>query len=88
MRETLGATVENGQLKWQGIPPSLPDGTQVRIVVLPQFPDADNVAVAKQALERLVKRGTVCHSIPDPSAWQREQRKDRPLPWKRKDGNN
>jgi hypothetical protein len=30
-------------------------------------------------LERLVKRGTVCHSIPAPSAWQREQRKDRPL---------
>ena len=41
MRETLDATVENGQLKWQGIPPSLPDGTQVRIVVLPQFPDAE-----------------------------------------------
>ena len=34
---------------------------------------------ALAALERLAARGGI-RSIPDPVAWQREQRKDRPLP--------
>lgn len=36
-------------------------------------------ARALAALERLAARGGI-RSIPDPVAWQREQRKDRPLP--------
>jgi hypothetical protein len=36
-------------------------------------------ACALAALERLAARGGI-RSIPDPVAWQREQRKDRPLP--------
>ena len=34
---------------------------------------------AMAALRRLAARGGI-RSIPDPVAWQREQRKDRPLP--------
>ena len=34
---------------------------------------------ALAALQRLAARGGI-RSIPDPVAWQREQRKDRPLP--------
>ena len=29
MRKTLDATVENGQLKWQGIPQSLPESVEI-----------------------------------------------------------
>ena len=36
-------------------------------------------ARALAALRRLAARGGI-RSIPDPVAWQREQRKDRPLP--------
>ena len=31
-------------------------------------------------LKELRKLGRLCHVIPDPVAWQREQRKERPLP--------
>jgi hypothetical protein len=33
-----------------------------------------------QALKELRKLGGLRHVIPDPVAWQREQRKERPLP--------
>jgi hypothetical protein len=33
-----------------------------------------------EALKELRKLGGLRHVIPDPMAWQREQRKDRPLP--------
>lgn len=84
--ESVDAVVEQGQLKWQGTPPSLPDGTQVRVKVVSAPADSGNVVRARQALERLMARGTLGQSIPDPSAWQREQREDRPLLWKERDG--
>ena len=33
-----------------------------------------------EALKELRKLGGLRHSIPDPAAWQHEQRKERPLP--------
>ncbi len=33
-----------------------------------------------EALKELRKLGGLRHVIPDPAAWQREQRKERPLP--------
>ena len=41
------------------------------------WPERRELALA--ALRRLAARGGI-RSIPDPVAWQREQRKDRPLP--------
>ena len=72
--ESLDAVVEQGQLKWQGTPPVLPDGTQVRVEIVATPAESGKVAAAKQALARLMDRGTLGQSIPDPAAWQREQR--------------
>ena len=42
-------------------------------------PDGD-ARTPLEALKELRKLGGLRHVIPDPVAWQREQRKERPLP--------
>ncbi|MGD0088333.1 MAG: hypothetical protein ABSE73_00245 [Planctomycetota bacterium] len=61
-----------------GLPPDVPTGeAEVTLLVAPQ--GQPNKAKAIECLRELARHGGV-RSIPDPSAWQREVRRDRPLP--------
>lgn len=85
MELTYEAILKGNKLEWLGAMPKETHGTKplhVRIVVLegassqPRRPDPKAAAAA---LERMAAMGGV-KSISDPVAWQRETRKDRPLP--------
>ena len=63
------------------IPEDIPAG-EVQAVIYLRVPgrkryDGDR---AVEILRRIAKRGTLAKAIPDPAAWQREIRQDRPLP--------
>ncbi len=69
-------------IEWVGeAPPSAATDSKVRVLValLPEPDDAERGRRMAEALERLAARGGVA-GIPDPLAWEREMRKDRPLP--------
>ena len=65
----------------------LPDdflvGEEVEVVVTAVSSaekERQNIALALAILRRIAERGTLAKAIPDPVAWQREIRQDRPLP--------
>ncbi|HLX61346.1 MAG TPA: hypothetical protein VKX17_08705 [Planctomycetota bacterium] len=63
------------------VPKDLLGGKLQVTATLQAFADSDEShrrQIMAEALERIAARGGVA-SIPDPVAWQREQRKDRPL---------
>jgi len=65
------------------LPPDAPRG-KVKVTATVEAVSADTDWPERReralaALERIAARGGI-RSIPDPVAWQREQRKDRPLP--------
>lgn len=43
-------------------------------------PTPEQLALRRAAIDALRKSGEIAQIIPDPVAWQREQRQDRPLP--------
>ncbi len=86
MPETYQGVLDGDRIQWVGdAPPLLPGKSRVRVSVtlLDSIQTDGEKAIRGQrraeALERLAARGGVA-SIPDPDAWQREMREDRPLP--------
>jgi hypothetical protein len=86
MLGTYHGILRGSHIEWVGAAPlstSGESGLRVEITVLePVLSDAEELARRQRmvaALERLAERGGVA-SIPDPDAWQREVREDRPLP--------
>jgi hypothetical protein len=82
--KTYRAVLRGNQVEWIDAPP-YPDGpTQVEITLLKPEPESEEVRraqrqLAVEALMELAAAGGIS-SIPDPAAWQREIRQDRPLP--------
>lgn len=86
MLTTYRAKLRDGKLEWTDEAPPVPQSaeTQVLVTLLPEKnSQADERAArrrqAVEALEKLAAMGGI-KSIPDPVAWQREMREDRPLP--------
>ncbi len=86
MLETYKAILRGDRLEWSGDAPKRDDaeaGIEVFVTIL-QSDDvvsngsSDGKAMA-EALSRLAASGSLSE-ISDPAAWQREQRRDRPLP--------
>ena len=80
MRETFEGVIRDGQIEWLGEPPEpSPLPLRVRVTVLETDEDrAARGAKMAEALRGVAASGGVA-SIPDPVAWQREMRKDKPL---------
>lgn len=82
MLHTYPATLTGDRLIWSGDAPLglAPAGVPVHVTVLalPPVP-ADRKERMLAALEELAARGGLA-GIPDPLAWEREQRVDRELP--------
>ena len=85
MQTEYKAKLKDGQVEWLGVPPPLSlDGQDVLVTVLSpsevgESERRERGAGMAAALREIAKRGGI-RSIPDPVAWQREIRKDRPLP--------
>lgn len=86
MLNTYKAKLKGDHIEWvDEVPPSLNGGTtDVLVTIMPpgQRPHDEKAEMRRrrvEALERIAERGGI-KSIPDPVAWQREMREDRPLP--------
>lgn len=82
MDRTYNAVLYKGRLEWTGTHPKIDPDRQIEVKIVisedqAPWPVDNKKAVA--ALREIAKRGGV-QSIKDPVAWQREIRKDRPLP--------
>lgn len=83
MLATYRAVLKGDRLEWTEITPDLPDHEGVPVyVILLDAPAGEQVQRGQRMasiLAELAAAGGVS-SISDPVAWQREIRKDRPLP--------
>ena len=86
MLNTYKARLKGDHIEWAESPPPALNGgtTDVLVTIMPSAqPTHDDKAEMRrrrvEALEKLAAMGGI-KSIPDPSAWQREIREDRPLP--------
>jgi hypothetical protein len=89
MTRTYSALLRGDRLEWTGENPGIADSDRpiaVTVVVddsgetaPPAEDEAERWKKAVEALKRIAARGTLAAEIPDPVAWQREIRKDRPL---------
>ena len=84
MQKLYKAKLRGDRLEWTSeVPPLNGGATDVLVEVLPPGESAQGKrargARMAAALERIAARGGI-QSIPDPAAWQREMREDRPLP--------
>ena len=86
MLNTYKAKLKGDHIEWaESPPPALNGGTTDVLVTVLGSQEADTADKAElrrrrvAALERIAARGGI-KSIPDPIAWQREMREDRPLP--------
>ena len=84
MLKTYKARLRDNRVEWLEKPPEgLTTRDTVEVyVTLPDDRQAERKSGAKMvaALEKLAALGTLEKTIPDPVAWQREIREDRPLP--------
>ena len=81
MSETYKAIVRGNTIEYQGDAPDAHDAVEVEVTVRrsPYEAKEPNGRRAMAALARIADKGGIS-SIVDPVAWQREIRKDRPLP--------
>ncbi len=84
MLQTYTGTLSAGQIAWDAAPP---EGEGIRVIVtveseVPKVPFRNEKLAA--ILERLAASDIHKH-FPDPLEWQREIRKDRPLPGREED---
>lgn len=83
MLEKYRATIHGDTITWDGDVPAEVVSDGVMEVYVTRVDDAagavPNGRRAMAALERIAEKGGI-QSIVDPVAWQREIRKDRPLP--------
>lgn len=81
---TYHATLRGDRLEWNGsgpppLPPDQPVPVEVTIPVAAALTDSERAAEMLAILEKLAARNPFAE-ITDPVEWQREQRRDRPLP--------
>lgn len=81
MRESYRAILKGDQLEWtDGVPSDLASEQPVEVTILDEpDPIADRRRRMAEALENLAAADAFSE-ISDPVEWQREIRKDRPLP--------
>lgn len=80
MLPTYKAILRDDHVEWIDSPPDRSRATPVHITLLEEKPSVtDRGKAMAQALEKLAESGAFS-DIEDPVAWQREVRKDRPLP--------
>jgi hypothetical protein len=83
MLETYKAILRGDRLEWSGDAPEREDaeqGIEVYVTILQSEGGvASNGKAMVEALAKIAASGALSE-ISDPSAWQREQRHDRPLP--------
>ena len=86
MQTEYKAKLKDGQVEWLGVPPPLSlNGADVLVTVASpseptnDLPKGERGRRMRAALEELARSGAFA-DIKDPVAWQREIRKDRPLP--------
>lgn len=80
MARIYKAILHGDRVEWIDLPPRRDEATPVYITVITETAEeASRGAAMAGALEALAREGGLA-SIPDPVAWQREVRQDRPLP--------
>jgi hypothetical protein len=82
MRPSYRAVLRGDRVEWIDPPPSLEGDTEVLIMLLQPESEDERRARGRRAaaaLQELARTGAF-DEIEDPVAWQREIRKDRPLP--------
>jgi hypothetical protein len=79
MSQSYRAILTGNRLDWIDPPPALQGPTLVEITILHPETEEERRQFAVDALTELAEAGGI-KSIPDPAAWQREIRRDRPLP--------
>jgi hypothetical protein len=79
MSRTYRAILRGDRLQWTGDAPDPSAPLPVDVTVIDSPPNGSRGKEMADALAQIAARGSVS-SIADPSAWQREIRKDRPLP--------
>ena len=80
MLHTYEAVLEGDRIRWTGEKPPAAQPVRVHVTVLDeQKQDAPRGAEMAEALEKLSETEAFSE-IEDPSAWQREVRRDRALP--------
>jgi hypothetical protein len=82
MSRTYRAILHGDHVEWLDKPPEQTQSVPVHITLLEEAspePARERGRIMAEALAALASRGTFA-SIPDPSAWQREVRHERPLP--------
>ena len=83
-RYKKGAVLNGNSVKWLDGPPEADEPVQTYVIILdkdkPDFPE-NRGAIMAGLLEILGDLGAFA-DIEDPVAWQREQRKDRPMPFR------
>ena len=88
MLTTYHGILKGDRIQWdQDAPKDLRADQPVQVFVtileeskLPEMGKRSNGKKMAEALERLAESGNVLSAIPNPVAWEREQRKDRKLP--------
>jgi hypothetical protein len=83
MAQTFRAILKGDRVEWLGAAPETNGGVAVEITVVPQPSPANDPARGRRILETLneiAARGTAAQAFGDPLEYQREVRKDRPLP--------
>jgi hypothetical protein len=83
MRRSYRATLQGNQIDWIDPPPDLEGPTLAEITVIRPESEEERRARglrAAEALRQVGEAGGAIASIEDPVAWQREIRRDRPLP--------
>ncbi len=82
MPQTYRATIEDDHIVWEDTehPDTKRMPLAVQVTVREAAPEGSATGTPLAALKELRKLGGLRHVIPDPIAWQREQRKERPLP--------
>jgi hypothetical protein len=84
MSQSYRAVLNGNQIEWIDPPPQPNGPTPVEITLLKPEPETYESRrarrrIAVEALAELAAAGGIS-SIPDPAAWEREIRQDRPLP--------
>jgi hypothetical protein len=82
MSTTYKAILRGDRVEWLGEAPDTNGGVSVQITVIHEETPAERAARGQamaEAMQRIADSGGI-PAIPDPVAWQREIRRDRPLP--------
>ena len=80
MLQTYEGILEGDRLRWAGEAPATDRPLRVRVTVLEEAPPQEERGrEMADALSKLAESGAF-NDIDDPTEWQREIRRDRPLP--------